>query len=60
MKAADFVVDVFILVVGAWIIYVLIDAFIEIEPGFSQYGLALLGAFISAAVLYIKHALTAK
>lgn len=54
----DFVVDAIILVFGAYILYIIIGAFVEADPGFAQYGIALFSAFIAGAVIFLKHALS--
>ena len=58
MDVAEFVGNAIGLVIGAYIIYVLINALVEIEPGFSQYATMLFGAFIAGAVLYLRYALS--
>ena len=58
MDVGQFISDAMIIIVGAFVIYVLVQAFSESVPGFGQYGWYLFGAFIVGAALYLKHALS--
>lgn len=57
MDVSEFVRNATILVIGAFILFVLVQSFSEVFPGFGQYGWALLGAFIVGAALFLKYAL---
>lgn len=60
MDAVDWVRDAFVIVVGAVVVYVLIQAFSETYPGFGEYGWLLMGAYIAGAVLFLKYGLSGK
>jgi hypothetical protein len=57
LDAIEWVKSAIVIVIGAYIIYVLIQSFAETYPAFGQYGWGLLGAYIAGAVFFLKHAL---
>ena len=60
MGAEDWVRDAILIVIGAFIVYVLIQAFSETYPGFGEYGWLLMAAYVAGAVLYLKYGLSRK
>lgn len=60
MDAVDWVRDGILIVIGAFIVYVLIQTFNETYLGFGEYGWVLMGAYIAGAVLYLKYGLSRK
>ena len=48
---------IIILIFGAYIAYVLIDALTKTSPGFSQYGWPILAAIVAAIILFIRRSL---
>jgi hypothetical protein len=46
--------------IGAFILYVFVQAFGETYPGFREYGWLLMGAYTSGAMLFLKYGLSRK
>lgn len=55
MGAVDWVRDAIILIIGAFVVYVLIQSLSQTYPEFGQYGWALMAAYIAGAALYLKY-----
>ena len=60
MDAVDWVRDAIVIVIGAVIVFVLIQTYSGIYPEFGQYGWVLMGAYIAGAVLFLKYGLSRK
>ena len=54
MDAIDFVWSAFVFVVGAYILYVFLNAVVKISPEFSATAAMLFAAFIAGAILYLR------
>jgi hypothetical protein len=57
LNVVDWVKNAVVIVIGAYLIYVLVQSFSEINPGFGYYGWGLLGAFIAGATIFLKYGL---
>lgn len=57
LNASEWVTSAAMIVVGAYIIYVLIQSFTETYPAFGQYGWSLMAAYVAGAVLFLKRGL---
>jgi uncharacterized membrane-anchored protein len=58
-NVADYVTDAILLVIGAYVLFSLVQSFSQSNPSFGQYGWSLLSAFVVGAVWYLKHRLKA-
>lgn len=58
MNIGEFLGSAIMIVVGAYILFVLIQSLSETEPGFGQYGWYLFGAYIVGAAIFLKYALS--
>ncbi|MEM2129052.1 MAG: hypothetical protein QXZ70_00485 [Candidatus Bathyarchaeia archaeon] len=58
MDVVEWVESAIVIVIGAYILYVLIQSFTETYPAFGQYGWGLLGAYVAGAVLFLKYSLS--
>ena len=54
MDAIDFVWSAFVFVVGALVLYVFLNAVLQIFLEFSATAAALFGAFIAGVILYLR------
>ncbi|MEM3578388.1 MAG: hypothetical protein QXX51_08110 [Candidatus Bathyarchaeia archaeon] len=57
MDVGEFVGSAIMIVVGAYVLYVAIQALSQTDPGFAQYGWYLFGAYIVGAALFLRYAL---
>lgn len=55
LDAVEWVKSAIIIVIGAYIMYVMIQSFTETYPAFGEFGWGLLGAYIAGAVLFLKY-----
>lgn len=60
MDIAEWIGGAIAIVIGAYIVYVIIQTFCETNPGFCEYGWLLMGAYIAGAVLFLKYGLGRK
>jgi len=60
VDAAEFVGNAIVIVIGAYIVYLLIDTFCKSESGFCEYGWLLMGAYIAGVIVYLKYGLFGK
>jgi len=58
LDVGEFIGAAIMIVVGAYILYVLIQSLSETQPGFAQYGWYLFGAYIVGAAIFLKYALS--
>jgi divalent metal cation (Fe/Co/Zn/Cd) transporter len=58
MDIGEFIGSAIMIVVGAYIFYVIIQSLSQTDPGFAQYGWYLFGAFIVGAAIFLKCALS--
>jgi hypothetical protein len=58
LDAREWVESATIIVIGAYIVYVLIQSFTETYPAFGQYGWSLMAAYAAGAVLSLKYGLS--
>lgn len=57
VSVAEYIGNSIAIVIGAYIIYVMIDAFCKTESGFCEYGWLIMGAYIAGVIVYLKYAL---
>jgi len=58
LDVGEFVGAAIMIVVGAYVLYVIIQSLSQTEPGFAQYGWYLFAAYIAGAVIFLKYALS--
>jgi hypothetical protein len=58
MDVGEFVGSAIMIVVGAYVLYVIIQSLSQADPGFAQYGWYLFGAFIVGAAIFLRFALS--
>jgi hypothetical protein len=58
MDVGEFIGSAIMIIVGAYILYVVIQSLSQTDPGFAQYGWYLFGAYIVGAALFLRYALS--
>jgi len=58
LDVVEWVKSAIVIVIGAYIIYALIQSLTETYPEFGQYGWGLLGAYVAGAILFLKYGLS--
>jgi|YelNatPaOPRAMG01_1025707.scaffolds.fasta_scaffold71488_2 hypothetical protein len=58
MDVGEFIGSAIMIIVGAYILYVIIQSLSQTDPGFAQYGWYLFGAYIVGAALFLRYALS--
>jgi hypothetical protein len=58
LDIGEFVGSAIMIVIGAYVLYVIIQSLSQTDPGFAQYGWYLFGAFIVGAAIFLRYALS--
>jgi len=58
LDVGEFIGSAIMIIVGAYVLFVLVQSLSETQPGFGQYGWYLFAAYIAGAVIFLKYALS--